>query len=39
MAFSSSKITDVTKAKGLCLSTIAVSCAVIALRVLRRGHL
>jgi hypothetical protein len=38
MALSSSKITDVTKAKTACLVTIAVSCMVIVARIYKRGY-
>ena len=39
MPLSSSKLTDVTNAKAVCLSTIAMSCIVIGVRILKRGHL
>jgi hypothetical protein len=35
---SSAKLTDVTTAKGICISTIAMSCVVIGIRILRRGY-
>jgi geranylgeranyl pyrophosphate synthase len=38
MALSSSKITDVTKAKTACLVTIAVSCVAILARIWKRGY-
>ncbi len=38
MKLSSSKLTDVTTAKSVCLVTIAVSCVVIGVRILLRGH-
>ncbi len=38
MKLSSSKLTDVTGVKSLCLLTIAVSCAVIGIRIMLRGH-
>ncbi len=38
MPFSSSRITDVTKAKTACLVTIALSCVVIVVRVFQRGY-
>lgn len=39
MKFSSTPLSDITKAKGACLSTIAISCVVIGIRVLKRGYL
>jgi hypothetical protein len=39
MKLSSSKLTEVTTAKGVCLAVIALSCVVIGVRILRRGHL
>ena len=38
MKLSSSKLTDVTAAKSVCLLTIAASCVVIGIRIILRGH-
>ena len=38
MKLSSSKLTDVTAAKSVCLVTIAASCVVIGIRIVLRGH-
>lgn len=38
MKLSSSKLTDVTGVKSLCLLTIVLSCAVIGIRIVLRGH-
>ncbi len=39
MKLSSSRLQDLTPAKIVCLSVIAVSCLIIGVRIISRGHL
>ncbi len=39
MKLSSSRLRDFTPAKIVCLSIIAVSCLIIGVRIISRGHL